>query len=129
MGALIRSGLEQLLGNVGLDPAMIDAHVEGVRTLIRNAAAELNANQRRIESKLDAIDAKLAQMAAEPASTREILDAEGNPSHVLITNERFPQAMIDDVNGVGRKVANGPALVMMNPEAASAAEERSAGEA
>lgn len=135
---MIESGMVALMKGFGLDPAEIKQHVEAFTSHMKAQAAAINANQQRIEAKLEAHDAKLDELlnrtAAQPveASTTEILDVSGRPTNVLVTSERFPQAMIDDVNGVGRRLTfddHKRAGLVLDIAAASAAEERSAGEA
>lgn len=120
------SGMGMMMKALGLDPAVIQQHVEAFTTHMKDQAAAINANQQRIEAKLDAILARQAAELGPRETTTELLDADGRGTNVLVTNERFPQAMLDDVNGVGRKPTLG---LVMNAEAASAASERSAGEA
>lgn len=100
---MIESGMTAMMKALGLDPAEIKTHVEAFTSHMKAQAEAINANQRRIEEKLDEL---LNRTAAQPveASTTELLDADGKPTNVLVTSERFPQAMIDDVNGVGRRM-------------------------
>lgn len=99
-----QSGVQMVMSRLGLDPAELTKHVEAFTADMKAAAAAINANQQRIETKLDEIDAKvdecLNRTGAQPveASTTEILDAQGRPTNVLVTSERFPQRMIDDVS-------------------------------
>ena len=100
-----QNGMAGLLKTMGLDPDELKANVEGFMAGMRDQAAKINGNQERleaqgsrVESKLDAIILRLDE-AIPPGSTREILE-DGAATGVLITSERFPQAMLDDVNGV-----------------------------
>lgn len=75
---------------------------------MKDQAAKINANQARIESKLDQQEAKfddlrelVLDVVGPRPSTTHILE-NGEQTGVLVTSEKFPQAMIDDVNGVGR---------------------------
>lgn len=99
---MIESGMAVMMKTLGLDPAEIKTHVEAFTSHMKAQAEAINANQQRIEEKLDRIEAKLDGHGI-PA-TRELLDVNGKPTNVLITDERFPQAMIDDVNRSQRSV-------------------------
>jgi hypothetical protein len=94
---MIESGMTAMMKALGLDPVELKAHVEAFTSHMKEQAAAINANQRRIEAKLDVIDEKLAALVPRETTT-EILDNAGVGTNVLITSERFPQAMIDDVN-------------------------------
>jgi hypothetical protein len=91
------SGMASMMKALGLDPEELRANVEKFMAEMKGQAAAINANQARIETKLDEI---LAALPPRPSS-RAILE-NGVDTGTFITNEKFPQAMIDDVNGVKR---------------------------
>lgn len=90
------SGMAGLLKSMGVDTDDIQAQATAFMQGMKAQADTINANQQRIEKKLDEILARLDAIAPAP-STREILENDA-PTGVLITDEKFPQAMIDDVN-------------------------------
>lgn len=91
------NGMTTMMKAMGLDPDELKATVEQFMGGMKDQAAKINANQGRLETKLDVILMKLAELSPIVA-TRQILE-NGEATGVLITNERFPQEMIDDVNG------------------------------
>ena len=102
------TGTAMMLKALGLDPEEIKANIEGFMQQMRDQAHTINGNQLRIETKLDAIDGTLRRLAisaaagglgAVPKSTAELCDNQGDPTGVLVTNERFPQQLLEDVNG------------------------------
>ena len=101
---LANSGMALMMKSLGLDPDELKTNVEGFMAGMRSQAEAINANQVRIETKLDALDAQLRQVleklddaAGPPASSTPIL-TNGKDTGVFVTDERFPQVMIDDVN-------------------------------
>ena len=91
------SGMAGLLKTMGVDTDEIQAQATTFMQGMKAQAETINANQQRIERKLDAILERLDSISPAP-STREIIE-DGKPTGVLVTDEKFPQAMIDDVNG------------------------------
>ncbi len=98
------SGMAGLLKSMGVDTEELQANVQTFMQGMQAQAQTINANQARleaqgvrIEAKLDTVLTRLDELAPAP-STKEVLE-DGKPTGVLITSERFPQAMIDDVNG------------------------------
>jgi hypothetical protein len=91
------SGMAGLLKSMGVDTDDIQAQATTFMQGMKAQADTINANQQRIEKKLDEILGRLDAISPAP-STREILENDA-PTGVLITDEKFPQAMIDDVNG------------------------------
>ena len=90
-----------LLKTMGVDTDDIQAQATNFMQGMKAQADTINANQQRIEKKLDEILGRLDAISPAPA-TREILE-DDKPTGVLITDEKFPQAMIDDVNGEAAK--------------------------
>jgi hypothetical protein len=82
---------------MGIDPEELRANVDAFMTGMKAQAEKINANQARLEEKLDRIIFIVEELLPQE-STREIIE-DGQHTGVLVTNERFPQAMIDDVNG------------------------------
>lgn len=99
------SGMARMLKTMGVDTDEIQAQATTFMQGMKAQAETINANQQRIEVKLDAILGRLDAIAPAPA-TREILE-NGEPTGVLVTDEKFPQAMIDDVNGEAAKHGDG----------------------
>jgi hypothetical protein len=110
-----------LLKRMGLDPeaykGMIEEFIEGMR----RAVEQINSNQQRIEtmlkdlqvetnslshqvrgslSKLETIEMKLHHGLSLGGTTTPIY-ANGEHTGVLITDEKFPQEILDDVNHRG----------------------------
>jgi hypothetical protein len=98
------SGMAIMLKTLGLDPDELKSNVDGFMSHMKDQAATINANQQRIEAKLEHIEAKtdnvltlMVERIGPPPSTTAILE-NGEHTGILITNEKFPQEMIDDVN-------------------------------
>jgi hypothetical protein len=101
---MVMSGMAGMLKALGVDPDELKANVETFMVNMKAQAETINANQARleaqgarIEGKLDAVLTRFDELSPA-SSTKEVLE-DGKPTGVLITSERFPQAMIDDVNG------------------------------
>ena len=94
------SGMEMMLKAMGLDPDELKSSVEGFMVHMKDQAAKINANQARIEVKLDEMRELVLDVVGPRPSTTHILE-NGEPTGVLVTSEKFPQAMIDDVNHRG----------------------------
>jgi hypothetical protein len=94
------SGMAGLLKSMGVDTEELTATANQFMEGMKAQAQTINANQTRIETKLDAILELLNTSAPAPA-TRELLE-NGERTGVLITDEKFPQAMLDDANGGAR---------------------------
>jgi hypothetical protein len=97
------SGMAGLLKALGVDSDQFQAHFETFTAGMRAQAETINANQLRIEAqgarievKIDALADRLDSIAPAP-TTVEVLE-NGEATGVLIHSEKFPQAMIDDVN-------------------------------
>lgn len=91
-----------LLKTMGFDPDAMKAQLEAFIQNMQAAAAAISANQARleaqgakIEAQGEAILARLDLIAPAPRTVEIIED--GKPTGVLITDEKFPQQMIDDV--------------------------------
>jgi hypothetical protein len=93
-----------LLKSMGFDAEKLTQELNEFTLNMQRAAATINANQlrlegqgARIEAQAAAIMAKLEDLHPSP-STREVYE-DGAPTGVLIHDEKFPQALIDDVTG------------------------------
>lgn len=108
-----QSGKQQLvnaaLKRIGLDPEIIGQHIANLNETIANAAAKLTANQATIEAKLDTLQVRLDNLdlkiealrrdAITPlGSTTMLTDGAGRDTNILVTSERFPNAMLRDLN-------------------------------
>ena len=98
-------GKAMMMQALGLDPEELKLSAEAFMANMKQQAETINANQRRLEDKLDAAGSKLGELAdlitelvGPRPSTTAILE-NGRHTGVLITDEKFPQEMIDDVNG------------------------------
>jgi hypothetical protein len=110
------SGMAGLLKSIGVDTDQFQAHFETFTAGMRAQAETINANQlrieaqgARIEAKLDALADRLDSIAPAP-STVEVLE-DDKPTGVLITSEKFPQAMLDDVAATKHEQREPPAEV------------------
>ena len=92
--AKINANQERLEAQGGRLETRLDAIAETLELPHDGVGGDLGA---RLEAKLDAITMKLDEILPIQ-TTREIFE-DGRATGVLITSERFPQAMIDDVNG------------------------------
>lgn len=107
------SGMAGLLKSMGVDADQIQTNIELFTAGMKAQAETINANQVRLEAQGARIETKLNQVldrldAMDPGGdprTREVFE-NGKPTGVLITNEKFPQALIDDVNKGG--ASDGP---------------------
>ena len=84
------SGPAMLLKSLGLDPEEIQQNVESFKAAMAAAVAKIDANQARIEAKLDEI------LAGQKGETTAIVE-DGKHTGVLMTTEKFPDAMLRDV--------------------------------
>ena len=84
------SGPAMLLKSLGLDPEEIQQNVESFKAAMAAAVAKIDANQARIEAKLDDI---LAGQKGETIAIKE----DGKHTGVLMTTEKFPDEMLRDV--------------------------------
>ena len=107
------SGMQMMLRSLGLDPDELKANVEGFMATMKTAVEKVEANQLRIEGKLEelsqysaAIMLKLDTIIQEPPSfqgtSRQIFE-DGKPTGVVLTDEKFPRALY----GVGEQADNG----------------------
>ena len=89
-----KSGMEMLLGAMGVDPTEVRANIEDFMTAMKATAVKVSENQDRIEAKLDEILDRLETISPKP-STQELIE-DGKATGVLVTDERFPAAMLKD---------------------------------
>ena len=111
------SGMGMMLKSMGLDPDELKANVETFMQHMKEQADKINANQARLEEMITANQASLNSIAqilsglstlvTTQNSTTHILDEEGKKSGVLITSEKFPQEMLDDVYEIKTTTAGG----------------------
>ena len=87
---MVLSGPAMLLKSLGLDPEEIQQNVESFKAAMAAAVAKIDANQARIEAKLDDI---LAGQKGETIAIKE----DGKHTGVLMTTEKFPDEMLRDV--------------------------------
>jgi hypothetical protein len=92
------SGVATMLKAFGLDPDEIRGNIEGFMQHMKEQGAKVEANQLRVETKLDAIIERLDRAAPAEGSSTPILE-NGHDTGVFVTSEKFPQRLIDDVNG------------------------------
>jgi hypothetical protein len=93
--------MAMMLKSLGIDPDEIKGSIDQFMQTMKAAAEKINANQLSIEAKLDMIQAKLNELQTiidDPGHTAQI-KANGEDTGILITTERFPKEMIDDVMG------------------------------
>lgn len=108
--------IKSLIGATGIDADKLEANVTGFMENVRGAVEKLEANQRIIETKLDRIQATidrppammfppLFEGSATPAAldgssgdTVEIRKPNGEATGVLLTTEKFPQAVLDELS-------------------------------
>jgi hypothetical protein len=88
------NGMGMMLKSLGIDPDELKRNVEEFMSVVKASLQKVDANQARIETKLDSILTRLDGLAPEP-STTEIM-ANGAASGILITNEKFPRQMMDE---------------------------------
>jgi hypothetical protein len=92
-----------MLRSLGLDPDELKANVEGFMVTMKAAVEKVEANQLRIESKLEhlsecsaAIILKLDTIIQEPLSfqgTSRPIFEDGKHTGVILTDEKFPQPL------------------------------------
>jgi hypothetical protein len=85
--------VKSLIGAVGIDPEGLKRDIEQFMAMMKAGVDQLNANQARIDAKLDRIE----KLVAQPGETVAVLDDLGNATGVLLTTEKFPDAMLEDV--------------------------------
>jgi hypothetical protein len=91
------SGIEILLKAAGIDPGEIRASIDQFMSSMKATADAINANQGRIETKLNTIisNQEKASQAASQATTTHVLE-NGRPTGVLLTDEKFPDEVLKD---------------------------------
>jgi hypothetical protein len=93
------SGMGMMLKSLGIDPDEIKASIEQFMLTMQSAAERIKENQSAIETRMTAMDAKLDRIAAlidQPGDTIHVQE-DGRDTGILITSEKFPQAMLDDL--------------------------------
>lgn len=93
--------MAMMLKSLGIDPDEIKGSIDQFMQTMKAAAEKINANQLSIEAKLDMIQAKLNEMQTiidDPGHTTQI-KANGEDTGILVTTERFPKEMLEDVMG------------------------------
>jgi hypothetical protein len=90
------SGMAMMLKTLGLDPEEIRANMESFMAGMKAQAEAIDAKLTRIEAKSDRIEAAIAEQG--PVKQTAAILEDGETTGVYITNEKFPQVMIDDVN-------------------------------
>jgi hypothetical protein len=120
-------GMGMMLRACGIDPDEMKQQAEQFMIFMKQGVEKINANQERIESALKSISAAqersaerinaelaiissllLLQQQEREGTTSVVRDENGGHTGVLITSEKFPQAMIDDVNGTTPAQASKP---------------------
>ena len=87
------SGMAMMLKSFGFDTDGIKRDLEQFMGAMKNGVEKINANQAAIEAKLDHI----VNLIQQPGETTAIT-VNGENTGVLLTTEKFPQEMLDDVN-------------------------------
>jgi hypothetical protein len=110
------SGMAMMLKSLGLDPDELKANVEAFMLHMKAQAEKINQNQARLEamlatvedqgttalSRLEDLQAMVLIVAAgESQGTTTAILENGRASGNLITSEKFPQEMIEDVMTAG----------------------------
>lgn len=110
------SGMAMMLKSLGLDPDELKANVEAFMLHMKAQAEKINQNQARLEamlgyvedqgttalSRLEDLQAMVLILAAgESQGTTTAILENGRASGNLITSEKFPQEMIEDVMTAG----------------------------
>lgn len=112
------SGIDMMMQRLGnLVPEDLKRNIEQFIADMQKAAATINANQVRIETALASLQASSTRLEAMQDNTAHILAGfsllmppppttthifeKGKPSGNFITEEKFPQEMIDDVMTAG----------------------------
>jgi hypothetical protein len=94
------SGVALMMRSLGVDPEKLRESIEAFMATMTTAAATINANQKRIEENLGRIERQLAAIEvklSDPGETTELAGPDGRSSGVLLTTEKFPDAMLRDV--------------------------------
>ena len=93
------SGMAMMLKSLGLDPDELKASVEAFMSHMKDQADKINANQARLEAndarleeKLDHVLSGITVAPSEAGTTTPILE-NGKATGVIVTDEKFPQEM------------------------------------
>jgi hypothetical protein len=112
------TGMAIMLKSLGLDPDELKRNVEDFMQHMKQQAERINANQAKLEANDARLEAKLdelqnllaelvtAELGPRRPSTTEIFN-NGERTGILITDEKFPQAMLDDVYEIKTTTAGG----------------------
>lgn len=91
------SGMNMLLKTMGVNPDEIRRSIDAFMVGQRELLTRIEANQLRVEAKLDAMLAQQTRAYAVPdtAPTVELTDHAGRGLGVVLTEEKFPQVVLD----------------------------------
>jgi hypothetical protein len=90
---MAESGVTMMLRAMGVDPDGIKRDVQQFMESVKAMGDKLDANQQRIEAKLDRIQRELEH----PGETVEINKPNGEATGVLLTTEKFPEQMVAEM--------------------------------
>lgn len=93
--------MASMMKSFGLDPEEIKANIDGFMLHMKAQGEKVEANQIRIEQKLDAHTELLAILVDQKTGTSTAILENGVDTGTFVTSEKFPQRMIDDVNNTG----------------------------
>jgi hypothetical protein len=103
------SGMGMMLKSLGIDPDEIRQNVEVFMQQMKAAIEEVKQNQVRLESKQDLILTNqqhfnlLIASLMESGNTTLLHDHEGKSMDIAISDEKFPQVVIDAANVEDKK--------------------------
>lgn len=103
------SGMGMLLKTLGVNPdeirASIDSFMSGQKELLTRIAANqerLEASSARIEAKLQFVIDQQVTPYPHPSTTTELL-SNGRPTGIVVSDEKFPQVVLDDAASNGQR--------------------------
>ncbi len=93
---MVQSGMSQMLKSLGFDTDALKKDIEQFMGAVKSGIETINANQARIEAKLDRIE----KLVEHPGTTTSIATEAGEESGVLLTTEKFPNEILEDAGMV-----------------------------
>lgn len=85
------SGMAMMLKSFGFDTDGIKRDLEQFMLAMKTGVEKINANQARIEEKLQRIE----NLIEHPGETTAIIE-NGENTGILLTTEKFPREMLED---------------------------------
>lgn len=86
------SGMTMMLKSLGFDTDGMKRDLEQFMLAMKTGVEKINANQARIEAKLERIE----NLIEQPGKTTAIADENGEHTGILLTTEKFPREMLED---------------------------------